>query len=448
MIFAIVWLDVPAHISRLFGQTYRTITKTKSTNWPPVDGQEVFGDHFGERIEVFSQNTFFLPLRRRSVDPWLKITNPQVTLNTSGATKEAVYTFDVEKLEPVSDQSLSVIVKGSRGQPLGFMSTIPLRDFPKSNSKNETVTLTQRLTMSPMMKVNESAFENFQIYIVASDGEYRVHTKHDDSGLSSGPAWFKVSNTLIYGQVESPLYAREWHENEKEYFLSNPSSELFLTFEEGKLVSTEPFAIQTAEDRRRQYDERLAEQRADYEKRRQDKLAKDLNPDTYYEFGSEWKMLNPAGKQIDMLVPKNTQMFKSQSEVELGNSLTGRITKYVGITKYVTIQVETVKFSEPKVLSDIELAMTIPVDQLIANRSLLNEFSDHKVITDLHITFLGYSTRQLSFVDPADGKKAVDAKFIFDKEFATGIILKYENGFPRNPEKFWDSVMISGRTNK
>ena len=50
-------LDVPSKVYRLGGKAFRTVTNTKSTEWPPAEGEKIYGDTFGEQIVEFKENT-------------------------------------------------------------------------------------------------------------------------------------------------------------------------------------------------------------------------------------------------------------------------------------------------------------------------------------------------------------------------------------------------------
>lgn len=180
--------DVPSQIYRLGGKAFRTVTNTKSTEWPPAEGEEIYGDTYGEQVVEIEEYKISYPLRRRSIDPWLEISNASVSFETQGFVKKAIFTFDVENIEPVGDQSFHVFARRKIRSSRGFTRMISLR-LPKSIQKKEAFTGSLHLLVPHNVELDTSKYQDWEIYIVATDGNYRMNRQYS-AGIGSGPAQF------------------------------------------------------------------------------------------------------------------------------------------------------------------------------------------------------------------------------------------------------------------
>ncbi|MBT5019260.1 MAG: hypothetical protein HON04_11000 [Planctomicrobium sp.] len=428
-------LDVPSKVYRLGGKAFRTVTNTKSTEWPPAEGEKIYGDTFGEQIVEFKENTISYPLRRRSIDPWLEISNASVSFDTV-AIKKANFTFDVEKIEPIGEQSFYVFARRKIGPSRGFTRMTSVK-FPGSKRRKETLTASLHLLVSPNAEFDSSRYQDWEIYIVANDGNYRMN-RQLSAGIGSGPAQFKVSNSFVIGSIDDLTVAREWHPMEKEYLLSKPNGELFLTFEGAEVVSTEPFKIPTAEELRGASSDRHAEMKKKHEeavaRMRAGSSSQNLSSKTNTEFDSNWKMLKPAGGSFDLLVPDDTEMVSTRTIPFGETSIQTKISKYTGRTRTASLRLDWVKYSEkmePELLNQL---LKAPIAAMIPGNL--------EVIDDSESEFQGFPARHFSV---QQGEMISDAKYIIGDDFAMIVIISYKEGRPDDLSKFWDSIEINAR---
>ncbi len=187
-----------------------------STSWPPPAGsprEEYYGSLHGDPIVAVTPDTVFNPLRRRRIDPWIEISNPRIQVVELGV---QVLLLDYKTIEgPAESFTVQVFVHQPGqvrvpGLKAGLIPTVGLHTIRPDGAGKP---LEIRLSGPEVGGQTNPPITDAEIYFATWDADY-TNVIVEGRRHSAGPATFKVSNSVVLGNVPQLTHAREWRDAE------------------------------------------------------------------------------------------------------------------------------------------------------------------------------------------------------------------------------------------
>jgi hypothetical protein len=189
---------------------------TASSTWPLPPGtpvEKLYGT-FDEPIDPCTVDTLMHPLRRRSTDPLVVLSNPRI--EESKTLKRPVLLVDVKVSGNLGDSSLIgifAVPPGQQGIGLGAHVT-GMNAVGRFTSTTVEVDVPTNTGFGWFGGPVPSSLE---IWAVAHDRRYKLKlaaSRMSGGTRTEGSVAFKVSPSIFLGPPSTPRHPREWHANE------------------------------------------------------------------------------------------------------------------------------------------------------------------------------------------------------------------------------------------
>lgn len=180
--------------------------------WPPdneTPQEEWYGDHGDEQIAPYSPSLQRLPLRRRSVDPWFQISQPELTKIGGRMTLR----LHVQRLVK---SGYSDLILCYRYPSVNFFERVT-DNFVNRDLRNVVNGAVIEVPVNALWGQGARAPEAVEFFIVVRDSNY---TREAEDGAEETAPLFKVSNSVIMGQPFPLMPPREWSEQETQRLLA------------------------------------------------------------------------------------------------------------------------------------------------------------------------------------------------------------------------------------
>lgn len=192
---------------------------------PETPREKLFGTHGNEQVITAVNMQFRNPLRRRSIDPWFRLSNLRIR-QPDATHLEKAFLIDVEMLEAPAPGKIPLLravvgVRDAHGLR-GLMHNPELIQMLLQKKKTTTMEIHYPWSGGMPDRMTDKLHEKIEFYLYTFDSRYSYQFRMvSATGYEGGGTGFKVSNSVVMGSATATL-PREWLPEEFE-FLTNPS---------------------------------------------------------------------------------------------------------------------------------------------------------------------------------------------------------------------------------